>query len=110
MFLGSRQRKAVKMRQVNHIPAAVLVIAFTLTMALPRSTAYAADAAFQVVAGERQLFLDDVDIAKIENITQTMHKPDKRGAVIRSDYLRYPGASSQIRCAPAWDPDRKVYR
>ena len=63
------------MRQVNHIPAAVLVIVFTLTMALPWSTAWAADLAFQVDAGERQLFLDDVDIAKIENLTQTMHKP-----------------------------------
>jgi hypothetical protein len=70
-------QRAVKMRQVNHILAVVLVIAFTFTMAWPRSTAWAAGSAFQVPAGQRQLFLDDVGIVKIENLTRTMHQPDK---------------------------------
>ena len=34
---------------------------------------------------QRQRFLDDVDAAHIENLQQTMHQPDKKGAVIRPD-------------------------
>ena len=48
----SRQKKVVKVKQINHIIAVVLFSAFTLTMAWPRSTACAADPAFQVPAGE----------------------------------------------------------
>ena len=87
------------MRQVNHILAVVLVIAFTLTMALPWSAAWAADPAFQVPAGERQLFLDDVGIAKIENLTRRMHQPLKMGAVIRPD--KFVGEEAvQVRGVP----------
>ena len=106
----SRQKKVVKVKQINHIIAVVLFSAFTLTMACPRSTACAADPAFQVPAGERQLFLDDVDIAKIENLKRTMHKPEKKGAVIRVDYLTSPELTIQTRAAPAWDPEEKIYK
>ena len=95
------------MRQVNHIPAAVLVIVFTLTMALSWSTACAVDPAFQVPAGERQLFLDDIDIAKKQNLMRTMHLPDKKGAVIRPD-ASLPVGSVQLRMAPMWHPKKKV--
>jgi len=68
-----------------------------------------AAAAFTVPAGERQLFLDDVGIAKIENLTRTMHPPAKKGAVIRPDY--HSGVRSyQTRSAPMWDRDAKVFR
>ena len=72
-------------------------------------TAVAAGApAFDVPAGERQLFLDDVDIAKIENLERTMHQPAKRGAVIRPSF---PAETSlQTRNAPAWDPEAKVFK
>ena len=96
------------MRQVNHIPAAVLVIAFTLTMAWPKTTAFGADPAFQVPAGQRQLFLDDVGIAKIENLTRTMYQPNKKGAVIRPTY---PAESyMQTRCAPAGGPQARLWK
>ena len=69
----------------------------------------AADGAFTVPAGERQLFLDDVGIAKIESLTRTMHQPAKKGAVIRPDY--HSGVTSyQTRSAPMWDRDAKVFR
>lgn len=97
------------MRLFNHILAVVLVSAVTITMAWPRSTACAADPAFQVPSGERQLFLDDVGIAKIENLSRTMHPPAKKGAVIRPDY--HSGVTSyQTRSAPMWDRDAKVFR
>ena len=63
------------MRLINHILAAVFVGTVTFTMAWPKTMAFAADPAFQVVAGQRQLFLDDVDIVKIENLTRTMQQP-----------------------------------
>ena len=58
--------------------------------------------------GQRQLFLDDVDVAHTENLQKTMHQPDKKGAVIRSDLVR--GGSPQTRTAPIWDPIEKVYK
>ena len=39
---------------------------------------------FSVPAGQRQLFLDDVGIERLENLTRTLHQPSKRGAVVRS--------------------------
>ena len=57
--------------------------------------------------GCKQLFLDDHAVASIENLRRTMHRPQKRGAVIRSPN---PGQTIQTRAAPAWDPDKKLYK
>ena len=100
------------MRLINHILAAVFVGAFTITMAWPSSAAFAADPAFQVSAGERQLFLDDVGIGRIENLRRTMHQPAKKGAVIRIQ----PGLegleqhSIQLSTPPHWDPGQKIWK
>ena len=63
-----------------------------------------------VPVGQRQLFLDDHAVAKIENLKRTMHQPKKKGAVIRADYLVHPTHTIQTRAAPAWDPERKVFK
>ncbi len=60
------------------------------------------------LAGERQLFLDDDDVAHMENLRATFHQPQKRGAVIRREPAL--GGSPQIRCAPAWDPQAQVWK
>ena len=70
----------------------------------------AADGALQVTLDERQLLLDDVRLAKIDNLKRTMHQPQKKGAVIRGDYVRYPGCTLQTRSTPIWDPNDDVYR
>ena len=44
-----------------------------------------------VPVGQRQLFLDDVDLAAMNSLKRTMHQPSKKGAVIRPDHLN-PGA------------------
>ena len=66
--------------------------------------------AFRVTAGERQLFLDDYGIAKMDNLIRTLHQPAKKGAVIRP----VPGDSDlnciQTRTAPIWDPEKKVWK
>ena len=97
------------MRIINYILAAIFVVAVTFTMAWPRSTACAADPAFQLSAGERQLFLDDVGIANVENLKRTMHPPEKKGAVIKPD-PKLGERSLQTRSAPQWDPEAKRYR
>lgn len=67
------------------------------------------ETAFRVSPGERQLLMDDYGIAKIENLVQTMHRPDKKGAVIRPD--PHMGEDFiQNRTAPIWDPEAKVFK
>ncbi|MCH2373668.1 MAG: hypothetical protein MK538_05765, partial [Planctomycetes bacterium] len=71
--------------------------------------AIAADGAFSVPLRERQLFLDEVGVAKIENLTRTLHRPIKKGAVIRPDY--HSGVTGyQTRSAPLWDHDAQIFR
>ncbi len=97
------------MRLINHILAAVFVCTVTFTMAWPKTTAFGADPAFQVSAGERQLFLDDAGIERIEKLTRTMHPVSKKGAVIRPN-LRLGVTSVQVRTVPVWDPQEKIYK
>jgi len=64
---------------------------------------------YDVPPGQRQLFLDDYNVAKIENLERTMHQPDKKGAVIRPD----PAVGEdfiQARMAPVWDPKNKIFK
>ena len=97
------------MRLIKHLLAVIFVGAVTFTMALPSSTAWAADPVFPVPVGERQLFLDDVGIAKIGNLKRTMHQPNKKGAVIRPNWLAGEN-SLQIRSGPFWDPNDKIFK
>ena len=62
----------------------------------------------QVPAGQRQLFLDDHGIARLENRKRTMHQPARRGAVIKLDQ---PWETAlQTRCVPAWDEREKIFK
>lgn len=66
------------------------------------------DAAFEFPAGQRQLFLDDSGIARIDGLTRSMHRPVKKGAVIVPD--RAWETTLQTRSAPAWDVAEKCYK
>ena len=57
---------------------------------------------FSVPCDQRQLFLDDVGIERLENLTRTLHQPSKKGAVVRS---ANPTQTIQTRTAPTWDPE-----
>jgi hypothetical protein len=67
---------------------------------------------FEVVAGTRQLFMDEAGVATAVNVAHTMHSPQKKGAVIRphmrdtpylgQDTTGMPTISCQVRCAPLW--------
>jgi hypothetical protein len=64
--------------------------------------------AFCVPPGERQLFLDDVGILKVDHLKRTLHQPAKKGAVIRPDL---PWETTlQTRSAPVWDPSVKQFK
>jgi hypothetical protein len=69
--------------------------------------AVSAQEAHSISLGQRQLFVDDVRIEKIENLKRTLHQPQKRGAVIRSPN---PRQTIQTRTAPVWDRDAKVFK
>ena len=62
---------------------------------------------FHILPGQRQLFLDDGGIERIDNLEKTLHKPDKKGAVIRSPD---PGKTIQTRSAPVWDPQEECFK
>jgi hypothetical protein len=62
---------------------------------------------FRIPSGQRQLFLDDQGIASIENLHRQMHRPEKRGAVIRSPRAKQ---TLQTRTAPVWDPQAELYK
>ncbi|MFH1006283.1 MAG: hypothetical protein V1800_02110 [Candidatus Latescibacterota bacterium] len=64
--------------------------------------------AFHVAQGQRQLFLDEHGVAQLENMTRTMHTPEKKGAVVAPDLPWEMGL--QTRSAPAWDPDEKLFK
>jgi hypothetical protein len=68
-----------------------------------------AETAFNVRPGQRQLFLDDHGIARIENLTRAMHRPAKKGAVIRPN-LAAGITSHEAQSAPIWDEERQVFR
>jgi len=74
----------------------------------PASPATAGEAEFEVPAGQRQLFMDDFGIASTHELTRIMHQPAKKGAVIRPD-LPWE-LTLQTRCAPAWDPEQKLFK
>lgn len=63
---------------------------------------------FRIRQGERQLFLDDTDIAQITGLHKTFHTPDKKGAVIRR--LPNIGGYPEVRTAPAWDPTSQCWK
>ena len=57
---------------------------------------------------QRQLFLDDFIIERIDGLKRVIHQPVKRGAVIKPDQ---PWETSlQTRCSPAWDAERKLFK
>ena len=64
---------------------------------------------FYVIAGQRQLFLDDYGIERIEHLVRAMHQPDKKGAVIRPNFEKGE-TLQQTWCAPAWDPEEKLFK
>ena len=67
---------------------------------------------------ERQLFLDNADVASIKGLAKRMHQPNKKGAVIRADphmALRAgsdggPAYRPQTRTAPVWDPEANLWK
>ena len=83
------------------------ICAVLLALCLGSLSVAAAEEARRIPAGQRQLFLDDDAIAKIENLKRTLHQPEKRGAVIRSGN---PSQTIQTRTAPVWDPEAKHFK
>ena len=82
------------------------IVAASLAWALDGASA--ADPMFRVPVGERQLLLDDTGITRIEKLQRTMHRPDKRGAVIRPAPAQR--GSLQIRHAPFWLSREQVFK
>lgn len=57
---------------------------------------------FAVPLEQRQLLLDDVGVESADKLRKTLHKTDKKGAVVRS---LDPTQTIQTR-SPLWDGER----
>jgi hypothetical protein len=84
-----------------------MIAAVWLIVLLKSMSITAAVDMHSIPAGQRQLFLDDDVIAKIDNLRRTLHQPEKRGAVIRS---ANPSQTIQTRTAPVWDEEAKHFK
>lgn len=60
---------------------------------------------WEVPVCERQLFLDLEDASGRDNLTRTLHQPQKRGPVIEPE-----GSSLQIACSPSWVPEDRCFK
>src|SRR5438093_663256 len=58
--------------------------------------------------GQKQLFLDNYVLARVENVNRELHQPKKYGPVIRPDQPWEEG-SIQIRMGPSWNPQEKLW-
>ncbi len=94
------------MKKLFVLYAAGLVVIFVGT-AWPAETAE--ETRIQLLAGRRQLFLDDALIASKQGVTSLMHTPEKRGAVLRPD-IPSDGPLIQTRMEPVWCPEDKLFR
>jgi hypothetical protein len=83
------------------------LVAMLPLLSMATRQAHAEASEFRVPLGQRQLFLDDYGVAAIENLHRQMHRPEKRGAVIRSTH---PKQTIQTRTAPVWDPQEGLYK
>ena len=62
---------------------------------------------FEIPKGQRQLFIDGHGVRSRENLTQVLHQPAKKGAVLRPTLGDH---AMQTRSAPHWDPEREEFR
>lgn len=88
-------------------PAAWVQGSLLVLALLTCSATACAEDALVIHSGQRQLFLDDHIVARLDNVVRTMHQPDKRGAVIRSPD---PLQTVQTRSAPVWDDTSKLWK
>ena len=58
--------------------------------------------------GQKQLFLDNHVLARLERVERNLHQPEKYGPVIRPD-RPWEGGSIQIRGGPSWNPREKFW-
>ena len=99
-YLGPFERVAMKRTTSLTLP---FFCAF-----LCAASALASEREFVIPLGERQLFLDDVDLVEVQNLARTMHQPEKRGAVIRPSF---PWEKTlQTRSMPAWDEKEQIFK
>ncbi len=80
-----------------------------ITMALLCGAATESPGVIELEPGRRQLFLDDFVLEEVSGLVRTMHRPEKRGAVIRPD-CPSDGTLIQIRSAPMWDSEAGEYK
>ncbi len=87
-----------------------IVLALTVAVIAAGDIRAASDtAAVAIQPGQRQLFLDDLVIAEATGLARTLHRPEKRGAVIRPD-IPTDGMLIQTRGEPVWSTEDNEFK
>jgi hypothetical protein len=86
----------------------IFMLCVPVMLSVPPAATAGGEEDISVAPGQRQLFLDDLGIAKMENLKRTMHQPAKKGAVIEPD-LPWETVL-QVRSSPAWDTKEKKFK
>ena len=90
-------------------PGFVRVFILTLTLAWPNVGPAAVAEPIALKAGRKQLFLDDFVVQELSRLGRTMHRPRKRGPVLKAD-IPSDGEYIATVSAPMWIADQGVYR
>ncbi|MBC8356381.1 MAG: hypothetical protein H8E66_30755 [Planctomycetes bacterium] len=61
------------------------------------------------IGSQRQLFLDDFIVERIDGLTRTMHQPVKRGPVLKAEEP-WEGVYIGVFSPPMWIPDEGIFK
>lgn len=81
-----------------------------LALSFPSPLVTAADEARSIPVGERQLFLDDDLVEKMDGLKSAMHSPEKRGAVVKPDVPSDGNRVQTYGSVPMWSSEDGVFK
>jgi len=86
----------------------ILITSFLLALFVAGACAQQ-DEPIELKPGQRQLFLDDHIVERIEGLKRTMHQPQKQGPVLKAEEP-WEGVYIGIFSPPMWIPEEGIFK
>lgn len=87
-----------------------VICVMLLALSVQSSSLAFAEEVRSIPVGQRQLFLDNEIIQKMDGLSSTMHSPVKRGAVIKPDVVSDGSRVQTYGSVPMWSPEDEVFK